>query len=158
MVVHNFNAVSVSAAPHKADTPLVVDTYAVLPAPVTAERLQPIRGRSLQIFEFGSGLNHSQFSARYSLDIAEPSAVMAEADLFGFLAAKRLYHRLLYRTSCHVKQYNARMCRAGCRVRGQFGPRLRWPGRKRQNPVVAEMCVDKDFQPSDSPEGYAYAY
>jgi hypothetical protein len=111
MVVHNFNAVSVSVAPHKADTPLVVDTYAVLPVRVTAERLQPIGGRSFQIFEFGSGLNHSQFSARYSLDIAEPSAVMAQADLFGFLAAKRLYHRLLYRASCNVEQYRAK--RAG---------------------------------------------
>jgi hypothetical protein len=116
MVVHNFNAVSVSVAPHKADTPLVVDTYAVLPVPVTAERLQPIRGRGFQIFEFGSGLNHSQFSARHSLDIAEPSAVMAQADLFGFLAAKRLYHRLLYRASCNVEQYSA--IRAGPLKRG----------------------------------------
>jgi hypothetical protein len=102
MVVHNFNAVSVSAAPHKADTPLVVDPYAVLPVPVTAERLQPVRGWGFQIFEFCGGLNHSQFSARYSLDIAEPSAAMAQADLFGFLAAKRLYHRPLYRISCNV--------------------------------------------------------
>jgi hypothetical protein len=102
MVVHNFNAVSVSAAPHKTDTPLVVDPYAMLPVPVTAERLQPVRGWDFQIFEFGGGLNHSQFSARDSLDIAEPSAVMAQADLFGFLAPKRLYHRLLYRISCNV--------------------------------------------------------
>jgi len=102
MAVHNFNAVSVSAPPHKADTPLVVDPYAVLPVPSTAERLQPARGWGFQILELGGGLNHSQFSARYSLDIAEPSAVMAQADPFGFLAAKRLYHRLLYRTSCNV--------------------------------------------------------
>jgi hypothetical protein len=115
MVVHNFNAVSVSAAPHKADTPLVVDPYAMLPVPVTAERLQPVRGWGFQILEFGGGLNHSQFSARYNLDIAEPSAVMAQPDLFGFLAAKRLDHRLLYRTSCNVKQYSAKIRRmASC--------------------------------------------
>jgi hypothetical protein len=115
MVVHNFDAASISAAPQKADTPLVVDPYAVLPAPVAAERLQPIRGWGFQIFEFGGGLNHSQFSARYSLDVAEPSAVMAQADLFSFLAAKRLYHRLLYRTSCNVKQYSAKIRKVGCR-------------------------------------------
>jgi hypothetical protein len=109
VVVHNFNAVSVPAAPQQADTPLVVDTYAVLPVPVTAERLQPIGRWGFQVFEFGSGLDHSQFSARHSLDIAEPSAVMAQADLFGFLAAKRLYHRLLYRTSCNVEQYNKQL-------------------------------------------------
>ena len=75
MVVHNFNAVSVSAAPYKADTPLVVDTYAVLPAPVAAERPQPIGEWGFQILRvLRRGLRDLLLSfAEYS-DIGLPTA------------------------------------------------------------------------------------
>jgi len=125
MVVHNFNAVSVSAAPHEADTPLVVDPYAVLPVPVTAERLQPICGWSSQIFEFGGSLNHSQFSASHNLDIAEPSAVMAQDDCS--VSWQRNVFIIGGCTALHVMKNSIarRMCRTGCRVRCVFGPRPR---------------------------------
>jgi hypothetical protein len=53
--------------------------------------------------------------------------VMAQADLFGFPTAERLYHRLLYRTSCNVEQYSAKPARSAC-----YRMRFPVPGTGRQ--------------------------
>jgi hypothetical protein len=42
MVVHDLDPFGATLAPHKADTPLVIDPDAMLAGPIAAQRLQPI--------------------------------------------------------------------------------------------------------------------
>ncbi len=49
MVIDDFDVVCVSIQPAEADTPLVVDAYAVLSLAVALERFETISGRNPQI-------------------------------------------------------------------------------------------------------------
>jgi hypothetical protein len=44
MVVDNFYVIGIAVPPFKADTPLVVDSDAILPDTILSKFLQPIRG------------------------------------------------------------------------------------------------------------------
>jgi len=51
VTIYNLHVASVTTIPSEADTPLVVDPYAVLPRPIRFERLQPVDGRNPEIVE-----------------------------------------------------------------------------------------------------------
>jgi hypothetical protein len=51
VVVHHFDLLSVAVPPHKADPILVVDPYAVLPTPISSERLEVVARERTQIVE-----------------------------------------------------------------------------------------------------------
>jgi len=47
MIVRDFHFVSIVSAPFEANSVLIVDSYAVLPKPITVQFLQPVSGRNL---------------------------------------------------------------------------------------------------------------
>jgi len=53
VVVNDLDVMGIIALPHKADAPLFVDPDAMLPLPVTAQRLQIIGRRNAQHFKGG---------------------------------------------------------------------------------------------------------
>jgi hypothetical protein len=63
MVINNFNIFGTSFCPSKADAPLPVNTYAVLPGSIALERFQSITGRYSQILEICRNFKLSQFPA-----------------------------------------------------------------------------------------------
>ncbi len=62
MVVDDLNVVRVAAAPSETDPPLVVDSDAVLPAPVALERLQPVARRYAQVVQALGGVELNQLA------------------------------------------------------------------------------------------------
>lgn len=62
MVVNNFHVPDVSIPPDEADTPLIIDTKAVLTTPVTFQGFQTITGRYPQKGESGCGVELLQFA------------------------------------------------------------------------------------------------
>ena len=51
VVIHDVYVVNAVSLPTEADTPLIVDPNAVLPSPITLERLQTISRRRIQFIE-----------------------------------------------------------------------------------------------------------
>jgi hypothetical protein len=52
MVIHDLHALGTAVAPHKADTPLIIDPDAVLAGTSPTQQLQPIAGWGGQVTEF----------------------------------------------------------------------------------------------------------
>ena len=73
MIVNNFNLECVAIPPLEANAPAVIDTYAVLPFSVTAQRLQPIAGWDGQIVQMCCGVEHEQLASGRPLDGTESS-------------------------------------------------------------------------------------
>jgi hypothetical protein len=53
--------ISIALAPLKADPILIVDPNAILTFPAASQRLEPISRQYAKVFEFRSGVQHSQF-------------------------------------------------------------------------------------------------
>ena len=68
MVVDNLDLPCFAIAPGETDTPLFVDTNAVLPAAVAPQRLKPVAGRRPQIVKSACGLKRQEFRPRPLLD------------------------------------------------------------------------------------------
>jgi hypothetical protein len=64
MIVDNLHVVSVAFSPHKTDTPLVVDTDAMLPFAVSFQWMKSIAPRHAQIHQTFGSVQHQQFSSR----------------------------------------------------------------------------------------------
>jgi hypothetical protein len=74
IVVDNFNVISCTLTPCKANPPLIIDADAVLSLPVAAQLLQPITRRLLQITQlFGVG-KLKKFAIGNIREAAKPSA------------------------------------------------------------------------------------
>lgn len=63
MVVRYFHIVSIVIAPDEANPVLVVETYAVLPLPISAQFLQAITGRMHEIGQFHCRVKHPELSS-----------------------------------------------------------------------------------------------
>jgi len=68
VVVHDFNIMSISATPSKTDSPLVVDTDAVLPASVPRQFLQPVCRWNPEIIQLLGRIDHDQFPQHTSVE------------------------------------------------------------------------------------------
>jgi len=71
MIIHNLNVIGVPVSPNKTDTPLLVDPNAVLPFPVSVERLQPIVRRRCQVPQISGNIQLAKLSLGYSLNTAK---------------------------------------------------------------------------------------
>jgi hypothetical protein len=56
--------VGVSIAPHKTDTPLIVDAYTVLPGTVTFQLMKSVTRRNSQIRQTFGRVQHQKLSSR----------------------------------------------------------------------------------------------
>jgi hypothetical protein len=69
MVIGDFHVVGILAAPHEADPPLIVDSNAVLAAPVAFQLLQTIRRWKSQVINDRGCVKHSQLTASALLNL-----------------------------------------------------------------------------------------
>ena len=67
MVIDDFHLMGVSSGPNKANTPLIIDAYAVLPGALPAKRFQPVGRRYPQVIEIPGIVDHAKFAPCYVL-------------------------------------------------------------------------------------------
>ena len=68
MVVNDLNPFWTSVAPPEADTPLIIDSDAVLSCSITAQMLEPVARRNPKILETTRGVNLPQLAQRNASD------------------------------------------------------------------------------------------
>jgi hypothetical protein len=64
MVVHNFDIFGAGGGPSEADSELVIDSYAVLPGPVSAKQFQAVSRRHAKVAEPHGDLQLSKLAPR----------------------------------------------------------------------------------------------
>lgn len=69
MVVHDFHIIRIAILPAKANTPLLIDAYAVLAPPIAVQLFQPIGRGYAQRTQVGCGIEHPQFPHGHALNI-----------------------------------------------------------------------------------------
>jgi hypothetical protein len=92
MVIYNLYVVGVAFVPHEANTPLVIDTNAVLPFTVVIKCMKFVTRRHLQINQKPSRVYHLELAARCPLDVREPGNILIVKKPLGLPALKGLYH------------------------------------------------------------------
>ena len=89
MVVNDFDSIGAVLGPHEADSPLVVDAYAVLPFSVIFQWFEPIGWRYLQVNQRLRLIQHEKFAQGNLLDIARQLARhFAAPDFLRFLGCE----------------------------------------------------------------------
>ncbi len=106
MIVDDFDLPRAVVSPAKADSPLIVDSNAVLPTPITAEFLQPVTRRHTQVIQILRAVEHLQFSFRLCLERAKLPRRTAPEQLRGVPRGKRPNHLtdIVYRLSVKSKR------------------------------------------------------
>jgi len=106
VIVHNLNVVRVTTFPPKTDTPLIVDSDAMLPLTITDELLKLVRRWDTQIVYRTGSVQQQEFAQRHAPDSAESSGSLPAKHLLGFLATESPNHETII-TSCDitVKRY-----------------------------------------------------
>jgi len=92
MIIYDLNIVSIAIAPHKADTPLIVDANTVLPVSVAFERFQSITRKRRQVAQFRGYIQLSKFSLRHPLEPSKPLDMLPCMELFCLLRPEGLDH------------------------------------------------------------------
>lgn len=93
MIINDFDIVGIAIRPTKTDTPLAIDSNAVLAFPLPFEQFEPVAGRNLQILEADCRIENPQFRQCRFLDIAwEFAGKLAIPNLFCFAVAKACDH------------------------------------------------------------------
>lgn len=96
VVIGNFDFVGVAADPTEAQTPLVIDTDAVLTGTLAFERFKPVAGRDAEIFEgVGTG-KHVEFVDRSLDQIGREAGSLTVPEFFGRLVAEIFNHKDTY--------------------------------------------------------------
>jgi hypothetical protein len=93
MIIHDFYVIGITIDPSNAYPPLVVNPDAVLPCPVAAELLQPVRWRNTKIIHCDRVVEHAQLAVADLLDVLwQPGRSQAGEDAGGFLALEGFDH------------------------------------------------------------------
>jgi hypothetical protein len=93
MVIRYRNIVSVSSAPLKAHTPLVVYPYSILTFSITAKGMKMVSRISHESFQARCGVKHEKTLSSLTLDRLEAFYTAVVKNPFCVFAGKRLYHR-----------------------------------------------------------------
>jgi len=72
VVVNHLNVVRVTLSPPKAQAPLVVDPDTPLPRPISAQFLQAISRRRLEILKRGRCIQYPEFPESHSENVRPP--------------------------------------------------------------------------------------
>lgn len=106
MIVNDLYVVCVAVSPAKTDSPLLVDSYAVLPAPIAREFLETIGRRYPQVVERVGSVQDKELPQGDPLDTAELAGSLTLKDLFRLAATEALDHGLsITRHDNNVKRY-----------------------------------------------------
>ena len=77
MVVHNLHIVDIAIMPSKTDSPLLVDTDAVLPLAISLQCFQVVAGWAVEICQHRRAVQLTQFSLGDSFKCAEAGYALA---------------------------------------------------------------------------------
>jgi hypothetical protein len=92
-------------APHKTDSPLIIDSDRVLPFPIASQCLQLITRRRSQDTQLCGSVQLEQFSQGDPFDRSKAFGMLVLKKLFGLLRAKALNHTpIVPRTTLYVKR------------------------------------------------------
>jgi len=107
MIIHDLNVERIAFRPSEADSPLVVDSNAVLPLPAPRQFLQAIPGWNPQVVELFRSIENQQLPECDSLDVRGNAwRCSSEKELLGIFGRKALYHDLIItRGVMAVKRY-----------------------------------------------------
>jgi hypothetical protein len=106
MIIDNLDVFGVTCAPDKTETPLIVDTNAVLTGAVALERLKAIAWWNLQVVNRGCRIKNFQLSARDLFNVSKTLYALAPKQLLSIFVAKRLYHSQIVTEAVNtVKRY-----------------------------------------------------
>jgi len=95
MIIRDLYLKGIPLSPLKADSPLIIDAYAVLPRPISGELFQPVRRRDSQIVERYGVIQHSQLAQSNLLNVHRQSARKTPTkDPFCFNILEGIDHRL----------------------------------------------------------------
>jgi hypothetical protein len=86
VVINDFHVFCPNLRPTKADTPLIVDTNAVLTGTITLECLKVIAGWHPQIIKSTGDLELSKLTPRNLGNVHKPSDTLAFRECFGVCA------------------------------------------------------------------------
>lgn len=92
VVVDDFNVMGACRSPVETETILVVDAYAVLPHPVTTQRVQLVPWWDPQILKSPSDLKLTQLASCHGHDVCKPSDRQAGRQRRGGLITERMNH------------------------------------------------------------------
>jgi hypothetical protein len=93
MVIDNFNVTGIRYAPFKANSPAVIDTDRILPAPVAAQFFEPVARWGLKVNERVRGVEHGELTVCYRLNLSrEFIGPFPLENLAGFLILERDNH------------------------------------------------------------------
>jgi hypothetical protein len=93
MVINYLNFESIGFIPLEDDSPLVVDSDAVIIRPISLEFLKTVGGRYSQVIQMLCVVDHPEFSPRHNLDIRwQFFGMNAIPNFFGLPCAKRTNH------------------------------------------------------------------
>src|ERR1035438_6074541 len=71
MIIDNLDVLRSALSPDETDSPLVVDSDAMLTLPVAGQSLDPVSRNRRDVFQFFGIVEHSQLPPRYLRDIAD---------------------------------------------------------------------------------------
>jgi len=92
VIICNLHVVGVSVAPHKTDTPLVVDAYTVLPRTVTFQLMKSVTWRHSQIRQTFGRVEHQKLSSRWLSNVHELTNILIVEKPLRVGALKGPYH------------------------------------------------------------------
>ena len=93
MVIDNFNIVRVTAVPAKTDTPLVVDTNAVLTLAIAFQSFETITWRRQKVLQRPRLVQIQQSTTRGTLDGAKPQHCIVMEQCLCIRRSKGLDHK-----------------------------------------------------------------
>ena len=82
MVVDDLDVEGIRAAPHEADSPLIVDSNAVLSLPRSLQRLEAISGRDTKILQGDGPVQKQQFPARCAFEGSKAWDIVVMKEIF----------------------------------------------------------------------------
>lgn len=83
MIVYDLHVGGVSVLPSEADSPLSIDTDAILTGAVAAQSFKPAAGRNAQIAEFLRAVEQKQFAPCDSREPTKPGNAFVTKEPFG---------------------------------------------------------------------------
>jgi hypothetical protein len=104
VVIDDFDIGCIAAGEFEADTPLDIDTDAVLPQAVALQGFKEIAGGKFKVFQLCSVMKHGKFSLGHSPDIDETRHGFAVIKALGLLASERLDHDVCKRITSFIKR------------------------------------------------------
>ena len=91
VVINNLDVKGVIVAPHKAHTPLIVHTNAMLPLSIMGQRFEPVARRYTQSIKDRGGVELLKLACSYSLNILRQfEGKLAAKNFLGFLVLTRI--------------------------------------------------------------------